>query len=242
MTAPPASTSPSAPASPLEVLEALFDAENARDWEALAARLHPEVEWCVEGRVVRGREAYLAALMGFYAGADPCATRFRLHQSIDSADGSTVIALLVNGAGERSLEVFEIRDGLVRREWEFELGAGADWNGAVLLPAREAPGHNRVVIRGLLICSEEDQADAVRRLLPEHIAASHAEPGCVSFDIRQTQDSLVWQVEEVFADVAAFRCHQERAASSEWGRATRGVERRYEISGALRDAGERHCA
>ncbi|BDA63829.1 nuclear transport factor 2 family protein [Actinomyces capricornis] len=229
-----ATTSASTFAAPLEILEALFEAENARDWEALAACLHPEVEWRIGTQVVRGPQAYVDRLRQFYAGAKDSASRFRLHQAIASEDEATVVVLLVSGAGDRSLEVFEVTGGLVRREWEFELGAGTDWNGAALQPTLDSPAPERVVLSGRLICAEQDQAEAVSRLLPEHIAASLAEPGCLSFDVHPTDDPLIWEVHEVFADAAAFRSHQERAATSEWGTVTHGVERRYEICGALR--------
>ena len=35
----------------------------------------------------------------------------------------------------------------------------------------------------------------------------------------------------LFQDAAAFTAHQQRVAGSEWGRATAGIERRYEIEG-----------
>lgn len=225
---------PSAAVAPLETLEAFFDAENHRDWETFAAFLHPDVEWAINGRLVRGRRAYVAALRDFYRGSE---ARFRLHQFLDSADGTTVATLLVNSAGERSLEVFEVIEGLIRREWEFDLGPGTDWNGSNLPPAVGGGGLDRVVLTGLLICSQEEQAATVRELLPEHIAKSRAESGCLSFDVRQTLEPFVWQIEEIFVDAAALKAHQERAAASEWGRATRGVERRYEISQAVRAPG-----
>lgn len=68
-------------ASPRQVLEAFFEAENKRDWEAYERFLHPEVEWRVTGRTVTGRTVagradYLRAMRAAYAGSD---SRFRLH-------------------------------------------------------------------------------------------------------------------------------------------------------------------
>lgn len=114
------------PARPRETLEAFFDAENGRDWEAYAGFLHPDVEWTVAGRTVAGREDYVRAMRAAYAGSD---ARFRVHQSIESADGRVVATLLVNSEGRRSLDVFELSGGVVVREWEFLLGAGPDWDG-----------------------------------------------------------------------------------------------------------------
>ncbi|MFL0514437.1 hypothetical protein [Brevibacterium luteolum] len=38
-------------------------------------------------------------------------------------------------------------------------------------------------------------------------------------------------MDECFADPAAFAAHQERVASSDWGQATAGIERRYSVDG-----------
>ncbi|MGO1582998.1 MAG: putative quinol monooxygenase [Actinomycetaceae bacterium] len=69
----------------------------------------------------------------------------------------------------------------------------------------------------------------VQHHLPRHTALTRAEPACLAFEVRRTRDPLVWQVDELFADGAGFAAHQERAAASEWGRATAHVERRYII-------------
>ena len=114
------------PARPRETLEAFFEAENGRDWEVYAGFLHPDVEWTVGGRTVAGREDYVRAVRAAYAGSD---ARFRVHQSIESADGRVVATLLVDSEGRRSLDVFELSGGVVVREWEFLLGAGPDWDG-----------------------------------------------------------------------------------------------------------------
>lgn len=88
-----------------------------------------------------------------------------------------------------------------------------------------------VGLRGQLVCHTQDQADTVRDHLPLHLALTRAEPGCRSFSVTTTSNPLVWQVEESFEHAAAFEAHQERVASSEWGQATSGIERRYAVSG-----------
>lgn len=88
-----------------------------------------------------------------------------------------------------------------------------------------------VRLSGHLVCVNAAQAEIVRGNLERHLTATRAEPGCLSFDVTGTGDSLVWQVEERFADAAAFTAHQQRVANSEWGRATAGIERRYTIDG-----------
>ena len=95
------------PARPRETLEAFFDAENGRDWEAYAGFLHPDVEWTVAGRTVTGREDYVRAMRAAYAGSD---ARFRVHQSIGSGRARVgVPARSRAGLGRRG------RSGGVRR-------------------------------------------------------------------------------------------------------------------------------
>jgi len=88
-----------------------------------------------------------------------------------------------------------------------------------------------VTLGGELVCSTDSQAETVARHLPVHIELSRAEDGCLSFEVTQTEDPLIWHVEERFRDPRAFRAHQERVAASEWGSATAGIERRYMIRG-----------
>ncbi|WP_371177161.1 nuclear transport factor 2 family protein [Buchananella felis] len=109
-----------------DALAQFFAAENRRDWNRYAAFLHPEVEWRLGGDIIQGREAYLRRIQAAYAGSS---ATFRAHQLLPSADGQTVAALLIDSDGNRSLDIFEFEDGLIRREWEFLLGPGPDWTG-----------------------------------------------------------------------------------------------------------------
>ena len=90
---------------------------------------------------------------------------------------------------------------------------------------------NEVRLRGQLICTDMTQVELVRTHLPLHIALTRAESGCLAFEVVQTTNPLVWRVEERFTDETAFRAHQQRVASSEWGRATTGIERDYAVEG-----------
>ncbi|MCH6472479.1 putative quinol monooxygenase [Sinomonas terrae] len=89
-------------------------------------------------------------------------------------------------------------------------------------------------ITGQLVCSTEEEARVVRLHLPDHVRLTRAEVGCTSFEVIPTDDPLVWSVEERFEDQDVFDSHQQRVVSSEWGRATAGVERRYSIEGLIR--------
>ncbi|UKA63381.1 putative quinol monooxygenase [Arthrobacter sp. FW306-04-A] len=88
-----------------------------------------------------------------------------------------------------------------------------------------------VHLTGQLVCGDIGEVAAVVRHLASHVALTRAEAGCISFCVSRTESPFVWQVDERFRDAAAFKAHQDRVASSEWGRATAGIERRYTIDG-----------
>lgn len=90
-------------------------------------------------------------------------------------------------------------------------------------------GELEVTLTGQLVCANPEEADIVRAHLPRHLELTRAEPGCISFEVRETGNPLVWQVDERFRDDAAFTAHQGRVAASEWGRATAGIERSYVV-------------
>ena len=82
-------------------------------------------------------------------------------------------------------------------------------------------------LSGRLICTSEAEAERVRAHLPEHLALTRAEPGCLSFAVAPTADPLIWSIEESFANAAAFAAHQARAGASLWAEATAGILRDY---------------
>ncbi|MEQ5871684.1 antibiotic biosynthesis monooxygenase [Sagittula sp. NFXS13] len=88
-----------------------------------------------------------------------------------------------------------------------------------------------VRLSGRLICSSEQEAEAVRRHLSEHIDLTRAEPGCISFNVYPTEDLLIWTVEEHFQDRDSFTSHQERIRESAWGAATAQIARDYKVTG-----------
>ena len=110
-------------------LAEFFDAENRRNWDNYREFLHPQVEWVLEEDVIKGRERYCETIVAAYAQS---ASRFRTHQMLESEDRRRIATLLVDTDGRRSLDIFEFQDGLIRREWEFLLGRGTDWNGRSL--------------------------------------------------------------------------------------------------------------
>jgi quinol monooxygenase YgiN len=84
-------------------------------------------------------------------------------------------------------------------------------------------------VTGTLTCPSADDAAIVARLLPEHIRLSRTEPGCRSFNVTRSSDSLVWVLDETFADRAAFDAHQSRTRASPWFAATAHLTRDFRI-------------
>ncbi|WHZ35820.1 putative quinol monooxygenase [Sagittula sp. MA-2] len=85
-----------------------------------------------------------------------------------------------------------------------------------------------IELTGRLVCADAAEAERVRQALPEHVALTRAEPGCLSFEVEPC-GPLVWRVAERFTDSAAFEAHQKRMRESDWGRTTAGIKRDYEI-------------
>ena len=100
---------------------------------------------------------------------------------------------------------------------------------------QSAAGQQGVCLRGHRRCASPAEVELIKRHLPLHLRLTRAEPGCLAFDVRPTADPLVWRVEERFRDRAAFDAHQRRTRASDWGAATAGIERRYQITGLERD-------
>lgn len=90
---------------------------------------------------------------------------------------------------------------------------------------RAAPVGRQIALSGVLRCADTAELMAVLTHLPTHLAASRAEPGCLHFDIAQTDDPLVWQVEELFADEPALAAHKARTMASPWAAATQQIAR-----------------
>jgi len=94
-------------------------------------------------------------------------------------------------------------------------------------------GNNKagmVRLSGFLRCVSDDDVELVRHHLPDHIRLTRAEPGCISFEVSQTDDPLVWRVEELFVDRSAFEFHQQRTRASAWFTVTSAIPRDYDIT------------
>lgn len=86
-----------------------------------------------------------------------------------------------------------------------------------------------IVLSGSLICANQTEAALVRSLLPLHIELTLAEPGCLVFEVKETDVPLVWSVFEQFSDRASFDAHQARVRASKWGQESAHIKRDYKI-------------
>ena len=86
-----------------------------------------------------------------------------------------------------------------------------------------------IKLTGRLVCTNREESKIVRHYLPEHKRLTHEEAGCLSFDVTETADPLIWQVEECFTDKDAFDTHQKRTKASVWGKETGAIAREYKI-------------
>lgn len=76
-----------------------------------------------------------------------------------------------------------------------------------------------------------DRLDAVRAALPDHVALTRVEPGCLSFEVHEDpQVPGRFTVAERFVDRDAFDAHQTRTGASPWADITAGLARHYAIS------------
>ena len=84
-------------------------------------------------------------------------------------------------------------------------------------------------LRGQLICMTAEERETVLGRVDEHISLTRSEPGCLSFDITQSEDPLIFEVMESFRNRAAFDFHQTRTRDSRWFAATRHILRDFRV-------------
>ena len=85
-------------------------------------------------------------------------------------------------------------------------------------------------LTGTLTCTTEDDLKIVEAYLPEHTRLSRAEPGCLSFTVTQSDDPLIWHLDETYTDQAAFEAHQTRNRASLWWQKSQGLIRDFQIT------------
>ena len=94
----------------------------------------------------------------------------------------------------------------------------------------DKPDNAQVFLKGYIDVPDNRLA-TVREALPEHIALTRAEKGCIAFEI--TEDNLTtgrFNVSEIFENQGAFEVHQTRTRHSDWFTITAGIPRQYSVT------------
>lgn len=87
----------------------------------------------------------------------------------------------------------------------------------------------KVILEGYIVVPEQD-LNMVLNELPNHIAQTRAESGCLVFQVEQdAEQSTRFLVYEEFVDQAAFNHHQARTKKSRWSEITANVDRYYQF-------------
>ncbi|MCL9782257.1 antibiotic biosynthesis monooxygenase [Vibrio sp. S4M6] len=88
---------------------------------------------------------------------------------------------------------------------------------------------NGVVLKGYILVSDHDLPNVLEEL-PNHIALTEQEEGCIVFRVtRSKQNPNRFDVYEEFTDMSALEEHNERIRTSSWGKVTLDVKRYYKI-------------
>jgi quinol monooxygenase YgiN len=84
-------------------------------------------------------------------------------------------------------------------------------------------------LKGHLLCATPEELAVVEAHVGEHIRRTRQEPGCLSFEVTQSDDPMIWEVMESFRTRADFDAHQLRTRESEWFRLTQSIPRAYRV-------------
>lgn len=88
---------------------------------------------------------------------------------------------------------------------------------------------SKVVLKGFILVPTYELT-VVKHALERHTKLTREEPGCIQFDVTQSQENPCrFEVFEVFKNKEAFEHHQARVQASDWVRLTVNVERHYEV-------------
>jgi autoinducer 2-degrading protein len=91
----------------------------------------------------------------------------------------------------------------------------------------------KVILKGFIRVSSGD-LEIIKSHLDEHIRLTRSELGCLTFSVSQRNaDPSIFDVYEEFEDATSYTAHQTRTKLSRWSKATKNVERHYEVSGLV---------
>lgn len=88
---------------------------------------------------------------------------------------------------------------------------------------------SKIILKGYILVPE-NELEAVKKELVNHIALTRQEEGCLIFEVVQAENRPQrFDVYEEFASQDAFDKHQARVKSSYWGQVAANVVRHYKI-------------
>ena len=89
---------------------------------------------------------------------------------------------------------------------------------------------SKVILEGYVITADSDLS-AVKRELANHIQLTRKEEGCLVFEVSQDNENKNrFNVYEEFTSQNAFKLHQERISTTEWGKVSSKLEKHYQTS------------
>ncbi len=90
---------------------------------------------------------------------------------------------------------------------------------------------SKIILEGYILVASSDLT-AVKNELANHIQLTRQEEGCLIFEVSQdNKNTNRFNVYEEFVSQDAFKLHQQRLNSTEWGKISLKLEKHYKTSG-----------
>lgn len=91
--------------------------------------------------------------------------------------------------------------------------------------------NSKITLSGYILVPKHE-LQTIRDALVEHVALTRAEPGCLVFNVTESNEvEGRFDVYEEFLDSDAFHQHQSRVKASQWGELSNNVLRHYATEG-----------
>jgi hypothetical protein len=108
--------------SDIETLQRFFSLENERNWRDYESYLSEDVEWILNENekqvIIRGKKDYLERIRQAYNETD---VKFTIRAIARCERTNRIVSILESDDGDISIDVFELRNGKIAREWEYIL-------------------------------------------------------------------------------------------------------------------------
>ena len=89
---------------------------------------------------------------------------------------------------------------------------------------------SKVILEGYVLVADSDLL-AVKRELENHIQLTRKEEGCLVFNVSQDNENKNrFNVYEELTSQNAFKLHQKRISTTEWGKVSSRLEKHYKTS------------